>query len=101
MEVGKGHDLMTLRYASHHRVAAVLPAGDERDDAHGSRPNSATKFVLRGRSYINIEYLVLLIIEKRVAVILREHLPDDFLPPPIQTPLTESDQGNLVGNFLA
>ena len=38
---------------------------------------------------------------KRVAVILREHLLDDFLPPPIQTPLTESDQGNLVGNFLA
>ena len=29
---------------------------------------------------------------KRAAVILREHLPDDFLPPPpIQTPLTESD----------
>jgi len=41
---------------------------------------------------------------KRVAVILREHLPDDFLPPPpIQTslPLSESDQGNLVGNFLS
>jgi len=36
-------------------------------------------------------------VRKRVAVILREHLPaDDFLPPPIQTPLTESDQGNLV-----
>ena len=30
----------------------------------------------------------------------REHLLDDFLPP-IQAPLTESDQGNLVGNFLA
>ena len=42
-------------------------------------------------------------VRKRVlAVILREHLPDDFLPPPpIQTPLTESDQGNLVANFLA
>ena len=40
-------------------------------------------------------------VRKRVAVIFREHLPDDFLPPPIQTPLTESDQGNLVGNFLA
>ena len=41
-------------------------------------------------------------VRKRVAVILREHLPDDFLPPPpIQTPLSESDQGNLVGNFLA
>ena len=38
---------------------------------------------------------------KRVAVILREHLPDDFLPPPPQTPLTASDQGNSVGNFLA
>ena len=38
-------------------------------------------------------------VRKRVAVILREHLPDDFLPPPVQTPLTESDQGNLVGNF--
>ena len=38
---------------------------------------------------------------KRVAVILREHLPDDFLPPPTQTPLTPSDQGNSVGNFLA
>ena len=35
------------------------------------------------------------------AVILREHLPDDFLPPPTQAPLTASDQGNLVGNFLA
>ena len=34
---------------------------------------------------------------KRVAVILREHLPDDFLPPPPQTPLTASDQGNSVG----
>ncbi len=41
-------------------------------------------------------------VRKRAAVILREHLPDDFLPPPnIQTPLTESEQGNLVGNFLA
>ena len=31
-------------------------------------------------------------VRKRVAVILREHLPDDFLPPPpIQTPLSESD----------
>ena len=40
-------------------------------------------------------------VRKRVAVILREHLPDDFLPPPIQTPSTASDQGNLVGNFLA
>ena len=41
-------------------------------------------------------------VRKLVAVILCEHLPDDFLPPPpIQTPLTESDQGNLVGNFLA
>ena len=41
-------------------------------------------------------------VRKRVAVILREHLPDDFLPPPpIQTSLSESDQGNLVGNFLA
>ena len=41
-------------------------------------------------------------VRKRGAVILREHLlADDFLPPPIQTPLTESDQGNLVGNFLA
>ena len=43
-------------------------------------------------------------VRKRVAVILREHLPDDFLPPPpIQTslPLSESDQGNLVGNFLS
>ena len=41
-------------------------------------------------------------VRKRAAVILREHLPDDFLPAPnIQTPLTESEQGNLVGNFLA
>ena len=49
-------------------------------------------------------------VRKRVAVILREHLPDDFLPggpsssyhlSKFQTPLTESDQGNLVGNFLA
>ena len=42
-----------------------------------------------------------LILCKRVA-----HSPwtspiDDFLPPPIQTPLTESWQGDLVGNFLA
>ena len=35
-------------------------------------------------------------VRKRVAVILREHLPDDFLPPPIQTPLSEFDQGSLV-----
>jgi len=33
---------------------------------------------------------------------LRDHLPDDFLPPPsVQTPLTESDQGGFVGNSLA
>ena len=35
---------------------------------------------------------------------LRDHLPDDFLPPPsIQTHfhLTESDQGNFVGSSLA
>ena len=39
-------------------------------------------------------------VRKRVvAVILREHLLDDFLPPPIQTPSTASDQCNLVGNF--
>ena len=35
-------------------------------------------------------------IHKRVAVILREHLPDAFLPPPTQAPLTASDQGNVV-----
>ena len=40
-------------------------------------------------------------VRKRVADILREHLADDFLPPPTQAPLTASDQGNLVGNFLA
>ena len=43
-------------------------------------------------------------VRKRLAVILREHLPDDFLPPPpIQTslPLSESDQSNSVGNFLS
>ena len=43
-------------------------------------------------------------VRKRVAVILREHLPDDFLPPPpvqVSLHLSESDQGNLVGNFLA
>ena len=47
-------------------------------------------------------------VRKRVAVILREHLPSprsqmtsSLLLCPIQTPLTESDQGNLVGNFLA
>merc|ERR1712070_1313305 len=41
-------------------------------------------------------------VRKRVAVNLREHLPDDFLPPPIvptSLPLSESDQGNLVGNL--
>ena len=41
-------------------------------------------------------------VRKRVAVILREHLPDDFLPPPpVQASLhlSESDQGNLVGNL--
>ena len=35
---------------------------------------------------------------KRIASVKREHLPDDFLPPPpIQTslPLSESDQGNF------
>ena len=42
-------------------------------------------------------------VRKRVAAMLRDHLPaDDSLPPPpIQTHLTESDQGNLVGNSLA
>ena len=41
-------------------------------------------------------------VRKRVAAMLRDHLPDDFLPPPsIQTHLTESDQGNFVGNSLA
>ncbi len=40
-------------------------------------------------------------LKTRKGKILREHLPDDFIPPPIQTPLTEPDQGNLVGNFLA
>ena len=40
-------------------------------------------------------------VRKRVADILREHLADDFLPPPTQAPLTASDQGNLVGNLLA
>ena len=29
-------------------------------------------------------------VRKRVAVILREHLLDDFLPPPVQTPSTAS-----------
>ena len=36
-------------------------------------------------------------VRKCVAVILREHLLDDFLPPPTQAPLTASDQSNLVG----
>ena len=40
-------------------------------------------------------------VRKPVAAILHEHLPDDFLLPPVQTPSTASDQGNLVGNFLA
>ena len=41
-------------------------------------------------------------VRNRVAVILREHLPHDFLPPAVLTPSTASDQGNLVfGNFLA
>ena len=41
-------------------------------------------------------------VRKRVAAMLRDHLPIDFLPPPsVQTHLTESDQGNFVGNFLA
>ena len=42
-------------------------------------------------------------VRKRVAAMLRDHLPDDFLPPPsIQTHLTdESDQGNFIGNSLA
>ena len=56
---------------------------------------SSINTFLRSRSALTFQ------VRKRVAVILREHLPDDFLPPPIQTPLTESDQGNLVGNFLA
>jgi len=41
-------------------------------------------------------------VRKRVAVILREHLPDDFLPPPpipTSLPLSVSDQGNLVENL--
>ena len=33
---------------------------------------------------------------------LRDHLPNDFLPPPsVQTHLIESDQGNFVGNSPA
>ena len=41
-------------------------------------------------------------VRKRVAVIFREHLPDDFLPPPIQTPrlIRGSDKGNLVHREL-
>jgi len=41
-------------------------------------------------------------VRKRVVVILHELLPDDFLPPPpipTSLPLSESDQGNLVGNL--
>ena len=38
-------------------------------------------------------------VRKRVAAMLRDHLPNDFLPPPsVQTHLIESDQGNFVGN---
>ena len=45
-------------------------------------------------------------VRKSAAVILCKHhniseMTFSRLPPPIQTPLTESDQGNLVGNFLA
>jgi len=37
-------------------------------------------------------------VRKRVAAMLRDHLPNDFLPPPsVQTHLIESDQGNFVG----
>ena len=32
-------------------------------------------------------------VRKRVAAMLRDHLPNDFLPPPsVQNPLVESDQ---------
>ena len=41
-------------------------------------------------------------VRKRVAVILPEHLLDDFLPPPnTQAHMTVSDQGNLVSNLHA
>ena len=41
-------------------------------------------------------------VRKRVAAMLRDHLPNDFLPPPsVQTHLIESDQGNFVGNSPA
>ena len=40
-------------------------------------------------------------VRKRVAVILPEHLLDDFLPPPTQAHMTVSDQGNLVSNLPA
>ena len=39
-------------------------------------------------------------VRKRVAAMLRDHLPIDFLPPPsasVQTHSIESDQGNVVG----
>jgi len=37
-------------------------------------------------------------VRKGVAAMLRDHLPNDFLPPPsVQTHLIESDQGNFVG----
>ena len=58
--------------------------------------------------YVHTEYFVLpgsaltFQVRKRVAVILREHLPDDFLPPPpipTSLPLSVSDQGNLVENL--
>ena len=59
---------------------------------------------LYSRSALTLTFQV----RKRLAVILRrEHLPDDFLSsssyPIIQTslPLSESDQSNLVGNFLS
>ena len=57
---------------------------------------------VHGLGVFKIKKIPHLHVRKRVAVILREHLPDDFLPPPpipTSLPLSESDQGNLVENL--
>ena len=34
VQVGQRHDRVAMLYALHHAVAAVLPTGHQRDDAH-------------------------------------------------------------------
>ena len=76
-------------YQAHQPLRAPFPVPHE-----SSWATSTTTAFLRSALTFQVR--------KRVAAMLRDHLPDDFLPPPfVQTRLTESDHGNFVGNSLA